>query len=209
MFRRGRAIVALLAAAAFFGGCGHASARVDDAEVAKLPPPAQRTVSARAQQVDVARSNVVSAEAALDDAKRQRAHARRELRADDPHARAVARAATAYADDLIRLRQARLDEARAELRLARAQATLTKAEALRQAGRPLRVDPAVLLDEQRVAGDEIGAARIAVADRASAAESSRRAWARQTVEARAAASPPPVPTVPPPTPMAVPTLPPL
>ncbi|HEX6835828.1 MAG TPA: hypothetical protein VF334_04610 [Polyangia bacterium] len=208
MFRRGGASVALLAAA-LFAGCGHASARVDDAEVAKLPPPAQRTVSARAQEVDVARSNVVSAEAALDDAKSQRSRAGRQLRAADPRLRAAARAATTWADDVVRLRQARLDEARAELRLARAQAALTRTEVLREHGRPPRIDPVLLLDEQRVAADELGAARIAVADRDSAVESSRRAWARQTEEARAAASPPPAPTLPPPTPMAVPTIPPL
>src|SRR5262245_58771447 len=116
-------------------------ATIDDARTARLPEGDQRAIGSAQQNVDVAHANLAAAKVARDEAKQFQKIASRELVAAKSRLAAsgtdlsqrevlAARAKQDYADRLVDLRDAQLDEQQAMVELARADREWTKYEAL-------------------------------------------------------------------------------
>ena len=189
---RASLVAALLLSASLAGGCA--------SEVARLPDSAKEALAAQEQHVEVARSNLATARAGLDDAHTFRDVARHEVSAAESRARQAAtasdldrarrdvlagRAREAYADDVVQLRKTRIDETEAALNLARANAELAKYQQLRDHGLAANADPARLFDDRRRAESDLASARIDVARRADAVAASRQIWSRRHEQASA------------------------
>jgi hypothetical protein len=95
------------------------------------------------------------------------------------------RARVAYADDVVQLRTARIDETGAALRVARANAELATYRQLLDHGLVPHADPTRLFDDRRRAENDLASARLDVAERAGAVFTARQIWSHQIEQASA------------------------
>jgi hypothetical protein len=178
-----------LVAPALLGGCGAAppTVRIDNARVARLPLEARRPIIDAQRRVDVAQANVGAARVARVDALRLRGAVDDELEAVvvPRHAEALdlterrmlaSRAKRDYADRLVELRDAQLDERQAALALARADLDGVKLDALERHNLAAGLNPYAFAHAQKQARIDLAARRMRVAELQGEVASARTTW---------------------------------
>jgi hypothetical protein len=220
----------LMLAPALVFGCAHAPS-VTSEQVVRLPDASRQQILNAQRSVDVADQNVSAAKVAVDEARRFREIAVREL--DGARARAdaanrtlelgqrshtmlrdarqnremavrevfAARAKKDYADRLIELRSAEEDQRRADKELARADFEYVKFVQLRENNVPINYTESDFVSARDKAQEDVATARNRVANLRGSVESLRTAWLQRANEFQTASRGAIIPAPAPPQPL--------